>query len=107
MEVERGDGAAAPQIGKSPIVAKAGEAALLRGGDRGYQRLGLRLPPQREIGARGGAGDRVGGIGARVEERASAISRIMRLEDLGTAQRHGERQRTTSETFRIAGDIGR
>src|SRR3984957_11739688 len=42
-----------------------------------------------------------------MKERAGAVLRKMRVENLGAAERHRKRQRPTGETFRIAGDIGR
>ena len=58
-----------------------------------------RVLPQIEVGVGGGAGDRVGGIGTRMKERACAVVRKVRVEDVGVAQRHRERQRAAGEPF--------
>ena len=41
-----------------------------------------------------------------MKERAAAVLREMRLENLVPAERHGERKRSAGQPLRVAGDIG-
>ena len=63
--------------------------------------------PNFQIGKRGRTGDGVGREGARVKEGATPVVRIVRHENLVTAQCHGERQRAARQALRIADNIWR